>query len=39
MVVSPRQFNEILDEAPELRTAVLSTMEARLERIDADAGD
>jgi CRP/FNR family transcriptional regulator, cyclic AMP receptor protein len=37
VVVSPRQFNEVLDEAPELRTTVLSTMESRLERIDADA--
>jgi CRP-like cAMP-binding protein len=38
VVVSPRQFNEVLDEEPELRTTVLSTMDARLERIDADAG-
>jgi CRP-like cAMP-binding protein len=38
VAISPRQFNEVLDEAPELRTAVLGAMEERLERIDAEAG-
>jgi len=35
VALSPRQFNEILDEAPELRSTVLGTMEERLRRIDA----
>ena len=35
VAISPRQFNEILDEAPELRAAVLGAMEERLARIDA----
>ena len=38
VVVSPRQFNEVLDEAPELRSAVMEQMEERLARFDADAG-
>jgi CRP-like cAMP-binding protein len=35
VAISPRQFNEVLDEAPELRVAVLGAMERRLARIDA----
>jgi CRP-like cAMP-binding protein len=35
VALSPRQFNEILDEAPELRAAVMGAMEERLARIDA----
>jgi CRP-like cAMP-binding protein len=35
VAISPRQFNEILDEAPELRAAVMGAMEERLARIDA----
>jgi CRP-like cAMP-binding protein len=35
VAISPRQFNEVLDEAPELRSAVMDAMEERLRRIDA----
>ena len=35
VAISPRQFNAVLDEAPELRAAVMSAMEERLARIDA----
>jgi CRP-like cAMP-binding protein len=35
VAISPRQFNEVLDEAPELRAAVMGAMEERLARIDA----
>ena len=38
VLVSPRQFNEVLDEAPELRDEMMEQMEQRLARIDADAG-
>jgi CRP-like cAMP-binding protein len=34
VAMSPRQFNAVLDEAPELRAAVMSAMEERLARID-----
>ena len=37
VLVSPRQFNEVLDEAPELRSTVMERMDERLARIDADA--
>ena len=35
VVVSPRQFNDALDDSPALRTAVMSEMERRLARMDA----
>jgi CRP-like cAMP-binding protein len=35
VAISPRQFNEVLDESPELRAAVMGAMEERLARIDA----
>jgi CRP-like cAMP-binding protein len=35
VAISPRQFNAVLEEAPELRAAVMSAMEERLARIDA----
>jgi NTE family protein len=35
IAISPRQFNEVLDEAPDLRSAVMGWMEERLARIDA----
>jgi len=35
VVVSPRQFNDALDASPDLRSAVMSEMEARLARIDS----
>ena len=38
VAISPRQFNAVLDEAPELRSAVLGSMEERLEKIDAEPG-
>jgi len=34
VAISPRQFNAVLDEAPELRAAVMGAMEERLARID-----
>ena len=34
VATSPRQFNAVLDEAPELRAAVMGAMEERLARID-----
>jgi CRP-like cAMP-binding protein len=35
VAISPRQFNDVLDEAPDLRSAVMGAMEERLARIDA----
>jgi CRP-like cAMP-binding protein len=35
VVVSPRQFNDVLDASPELGAAVMAEMERRLARIDA----
>jgi len=35
VVVSPRQFNDVLDASPELQAAVMAEMERRLARIDA----
>lgn len=34
--LSPRQVNDVLDVSPELRTMMMSAMEERLARIDAD---
>jgi hypothetical protein len=34
VAISPRQFNAVLDEAPELRATVMGAMEERLARID-----
>ena len=39
VVLSPRQLNDALDVSPELRTTLMTAMEERLARIDAeDAG-
>lgn len=35
VAISPRQFNEVLDQAPELRVVVMNAMDERLGRIDA----
>ena len=35
VVVSPRQFNDVLDGSPDLRATVMAEMERRLARIDA----
>jgi CRP-like cAMP-binding protein len=35
VAISPRQFNDVLDESEALRTAVMGAMEERLARIDA----
>ena len=35
VVVSPRQFNDVLDASPDLQAAVMAEMERRLARIDA----
>jgi CRP-like cAMP-binding protein len=37
IVLSPRQFNAVLEDAPELRAAVMTAMEQRLARIDAES--
>jgi CRP/FNR family transcriptional regulator, cyclic AMP receptor protein len=37
VALSPRQVNDALDVSPELRSIVMSTMEERLARIDADS--
>jgi CRP-like cAMP-binding protein len=36
VVLSPRQLNDVLDVSPELRTIVMTAMEERLARIDAE---
>ena len=36
IAVSPRQFNDVLDAAPDLQAAVMAEMERRLARIDAE---
>lgn len=36
VVLSPRQLNDALDDSPELRTMVMTAMEERLTRIDAE---
>jgi CRP/FNR family transcriptional regulator, cyclic AMP receptor protein len=36
IVLSPRQFNSVLEEASELRAEVMTAMEQRLARIDAE---
>ena len=38
VAVTARQFNDALDAAPELQTAVMAQMEARLSRMDAESG-
>ena len=35
MAISPRQFNEVLDQVPELRVVVMNAMDERLARIDS----
>ena len=35
VVLSPRQFNDVLDASPDLQAAVMAEMERRLARIDA----
>src|SRR4030095_7653769 len=37
VAISPAQFNEVLDDWPDLRTAVLGAMDERLERLDDGA--
>lgn len=36
VAISPRQLNDVLDESSELRAMVMSAMEERLGRIDAE---
>jgi CRP-like cAMP-binding protein len=36
VVISPHQFNEVLDAAPDLQAAVMAEMNRRLARIDAE---
>lgn len=35
-VLSPRQFNDLLDSLPDLRDRIMSAMESRLERVDRE---
>ena len=35
VAISPRQFNEVLDQVPELRVVVMNAMDERLARIDS----
>jgi CRP/FNR family transcriptional regulator, cyclic AMP receptor protein len=37
IALSPKRFNDLLDEAPELGAAMMARMEERLGRIDAEA--
>jgi CRP-like cAMP-binding protein len=34
VVISPRQFNDVLDDAPDLRAIVMAEMERRLAKMD-----
>ena len=36
VALSPRQLNDVLDDSPELRAIMLTAMEERLTRIDAE---
>ena len=35
VAISPRQFNEVIDQVPELRVVVMKAMDERLARIDS----